>query len=89
MIIRPETQSRIDSLLEAQDLINEAIELIKDSLHGTEHLTHAEAYIIAHLDNWANGGNPYDYNILKYIEELEREDIEFANNLEEEENDID
>jgi len=77
-----QTNRRIYGLLEARNLIHEAVELIKDSLYDTEHLKHAQAYIIPHLENWAEGNhNPYDYSILKYIEELEKEDNELRERI--------
>ena len=65
---------RIQLLEEAKEKINEAVSLIREALENTDFETSAEAYIIGHLDNWANGNNPYDEHIPKIIEELENEE---------------
>jgi len=62
---------RVELLTNAQDLINEAIGLIEEAVSGTENDMSAQAYIIAHLNNWANGGNPCDETIPVLIEEIE------------------
>lgn len=61
---------RKELLENAQDKINEGIELIRQALKDTTHERHAEAYIIGHLDNWANGGNPYDETIPTLVEKI-------------------
>lgn len=61
---------RIELLEDAQDKINEAISLIREAVEETDLEQSAEAYIIGHLANWANGNNPYDRHIPKMIEEL-------------------
>lgn len=56
-------------LQEAQDQLNQAIELISTALQDTEHERHADAYIIAHLSNWSDAQG-YDTGIEQYIQEL-------------------
>lgn len=63
-------EDRIEQLEEAREKIEEAIQLIRDALRGTQQADSAEAYIIGHLQNWAEGDNPYDETIPKLIEEL-------------------
>lgn len=62
---------RIEKLEMAQDLINQAIDLICDAVEDTSKERSADAYIIAHLDNWANGGNPYDDTIPVLVDFIE------------------
>jgi hypothetical protein len=68
-----ENYERIEKLEEAESLINEAIDLIVESLSGTKHYDHANSYIIPHLKTWIGLGNPYDTSIGDYIEMLENE----------------
>lgn len=56
-------QERLDSLDEAAVLINEAISMISFAVEGTDNEASANAYILSHLSNWANGNNPYDESI--------------------------
>lgn len=63
------TSERIEMLQEAQDQLNQAIELISTALQDTEHERHADAYIIAHLSNWSDAQG-YDTGIEQYIQEL-------------------
>lgn len=63
------TSERIEMLQEAQDHLNQAIELISTALQDTEHERHADAYIIAHLSNWSDAQG-YDTGIEQYIQEL-------------------
>ena len=60
---------RIHLLNEAQTHLNEAISLIEQSLRDTEHERHADAYIIAHLNNWVDAQG-YDTGIQQYIEQI-------------------
>ena len=60
---------RIEILQEAQDHLSQAIELISTALQDTEHERHADAYIIAHLNNWSDAQG-YDTGIEQYIQEL-------------------
>lgn len=66
------THERIEMLREAQEHLSEAIDQIARALQATSHEAHAEAYIIAHLNNWIDSEG-YDHGIEQYIEEIERE----------------
>lgn len=55
-----ENSERLSVLEEAQRLIEEAIEKIQEAMRGTRRESAVDAYIVAHLDNWAHGNNPYD-----------------------------
>ena len=63
---------RVNHLQEAQTYLNEAIELISTALQDTEHERHADAYIIAHLNNWVDAQG-YDTGIQQYIEQIMNE----------------
>jgi len=77
-------RSRIDQLEQAQDLIYQAIELIAMAVQDTGTERQAQAYTIAHLDNWASGGNPYDLSIPAIIAYLEKERYEDQEEYEDE-----
>jgi hypothetical protein len=65
---------RIELLTKAQDKTNEAIDLIKKAVKDLGQIEReAKVYIIAHLNNWANGTNPYDNHIPNLIEKIERD----------------
>jgi len=49
-----EIQERADQLVDAQDKINEAIELIRSAVHGTDQEATAAAYILPNLAIWAS-----------------------------------
>ena len=49
-----ELEERTDQLVEAQAKINEAIELIRSAVHGTDKENQAAAYILPHLATWAS-----------------------------------
>ncbi len=49
-----EIEERTDQLVDAQYKINEAIELIRSAVHGTDQEASANAYIIPHLGTWAS-----------------------------------
>ena len=66
---------RIQMLEEAQEKINEAVHLIRGSMDGTNNEAYSERYIIGHLSNWANGGNPHDETIPVLIEKIQNEEI--------------
>ena len=66
------TSERVNHLQEAQTYLNEAIELIITALQDTEHERHADAYIIAHLNNWVDAQG-YDTGIQQYIEQIMNE----------------
>jgi oligoribonuclease (3'-5' exoribonuclease) len=66
------TSERVNHLHEAQTYLHEAIELITQALQDTEHERHADAYIIAHLNNWVDAQG-YDTGIQQYIEQIMNE----------------
>lgn len=66
---------RIELLREAQEKLFEVIELIEEAVDGTSCENSAQAYIIGHLSNWAEGNNPYDEHIPRLIEEMEDEEV--------------
>ena len=69
-----EKEERIELLGQAQEKINEAIDLIRNAVGGTEQENSADAYIIGHLSGWANGDNPYDDTAIpKLIESIEED----------------
>ena len=69
---------RISKLEEAQYKIQEAIDLIKEAVDGTDDERMAESYIIGHLSNWANGDNPYEKGTIpQLIENLSNYDEEY------------
>jgi len=71
-----DAQEKIYELEHAQELINEAIELIQNVV-GNDGNT--DAYLLRNLSHAANNdGNPYDLSIQKLIENL-REDPECFN----------
>lgn len=51
---------RVNDLAAAQQHIEEAIRLIRQAVKGTKEEMPAESYIVAQLDNWANGYNLND-----------------------------
>lgn len=73
-----DTRDRIISLEEAKYLLEQAVDAITQALRGTSHQSHAESYIIAHLNNWIDSPG-YDYGIQQYIDELEEEGGEEVN----------
>lgn len=72
-------EERIDLLEKAHEHLWSAIDCIRTALEDTELINQAESYIIAHLENWAEGNNPYDYtniqNLIKQIKNREEEDV--------------
>ena len=69
-----ENYERMELLENAQDKINEAIELIREAVENTECEKSIEYYIIPHLSNWANGNNPYDEHIPNIIKQINNEE---------------
>ncbi len=69
-----EKGERLRKLEEAQEHINQAIDLIREAIKGTPEETGSEQYIIGHLDNWCNNNNSMDTTIPKMIEGLEEWD---------------
>ena len=55
---------RIELLEQAQEKINEAVDLITEAVRDTGSEASADAYIIGHLSYWANGNNPYDHDTI-------------------------
>lgn len=49
-----EIEERADQLIDAQDKINEAIELIRSAVHGTDQEAPAAAYILPNLAIWSS-----------------------------------
>ena len=70
-----EIQDRIDMLEQAQQNLKEAITLIKDALHRTEHETHAHSYIIAHLQDWLTHPR-FNMGLDDYIEAFKNYGVE-------------
>ena len=66
---------RVQLLEQAGDKIQEAVALIEEAVKDTSEESSADAYIIAHLNNWANGDNPYDQSIPKLIKAIEDEEV--------------
>ena len=67
---------RIFLLEEAQTEINSAIEKINKAMTGTRNERSIKAYILAHLENWANGEHTYDDTIPKLIEDVRENEEE-------------
>ena len=68
-----EKYERIELLTEAQQKLNECIDLIKTALKGTSDERYADAYILGHLRNWVDAGG-HDKGIKQYIESILDED---------------
>lgn len=66
-------RDRIELLIEAQNHLADAIELIADALQGTEHEAHADAYILTHLQNWIHSRG-YDMGVEQYIKEISEDE---------------
>jgi len=70
---------KLEMLEEAQAKLNEGLDLIKDAMSDTEDIglrRQLDAYMIPHLENWINGGNPYDFTLDKLIEKVESQEDE-------------
>ena len=64
-------KKRLEALEKAQQHIEEAVSCIRDAVFGTSLEAACEAYIIGHLNEWADGTNPYDAtNIPNLMESL-------------------
>jgi hypothetical protein len=73
-----ETQDRIDRIREAQELLREAIDLLKSVARETND-GHARAYLIDHLECFTSSDHGFlsrDFNCDKWVEQLEEEDAE-------------
>ncbi len=68
------TQERKDTLHEAMDQLNQAIDNIQCALRGTSHERQADAYILGHLRSWIDSDNSFNMGIVQYIEELDKEE---------------
>lgn len=65
-------EDRIEALEQADYNLRMVIKQISDALQGTEHESHANAYIIPHLTGWLDGGR-YNMGINQYQEALEKQ----------------
>jgi len=64
-------QDQIEQLERAQELLNEAYELISDVV-GEDGNT--DAYLLRNLSHMANNdGNPYDLSVQQLIEQIEED----------------
>lgn len=63
----------IELINEAERLIQDAIFLIEEAVHGTNEQAVCDAYIIPSLATWIGNGNPYDHHTGKIIEALREE----------------
>jgi Arc/MetJ-type ribon-helix-helix transcriptional regulator len=62
-------------LEDAQIKIHEAIEAIREAVRDTENERSAEAYIIAHLEGWAEGTNSHEFTAIpRLLEDLEKDE---------------
>jgi len=62
---------RIQSLGEAREKINDAIDLIRDALSGTKYSNFAERNIIAKLNMWANEYDEKHDTLPKIIDNID------------------
>jgi hypothetical protein len=65
---------RMELLQQAQQQIYDAIANIELALEDTNYSDYAGAYIIGHLNNWADAGG-YDMGIQQYIDGFEEGEI--------------
>lgn len=73
-LTKEEIEDKIELLKDAQSKLIEVIDQVRESVEDTDWESTAESYIIAHLENWCYGNNPYDDTTLpKLIEHLEKE----------------
>jgi hypothetical protein len=75
-LTKTEVEEKITQLEEAKEKIDEAVDLIRRAVEGTNNDNAAEAYIIPHLENWAEGNNPYDATTIPRLIEDLREELE-------------
>jgi hypothetical protein len=65
-------EERIELLNQAHEHLWSAIDCIRTALADTDISDEAESYIIESLENWAEGGNPYDRtNIQTLIKRIQ------------------
>jgi len=69
-LTQDEIADRIEMLERADWNLRDVIKQISDALQGTEHESHANAYIISHLTTWLDGGR-FDMGIAQYQEALQ------------------
>jgi hypothetical protein len=68
-------KERVEKIFEAQDLINEAIELIEDAISGTANEMNTTAYILDHLRIIVSDDHGFctsSKNLSDVIEELNK-----------------
>lgn len=80
LINEQDIQDTIYDLEQAQDMLAEVIDLIRQALRGTNQITHAESYILSNLENWIDSKG-YDMGIQQYIDEIKEEQREKGINL--------
>ena len=71
------TEERVEKIREAQEHIAEAIELIRDAVHGTDCQAHVKAYILDHLKIMGSRDHGFlsrDTNLDDVTEMIEDED---------------
>ncbi len=62
---------RIEQLQNAQQMIKDATQLIREAIKGTPSERGSEQYILGHLDNWSSEDNGMDDTLPKIIRSLE------------------
>ena len=65
---------RMELLQEAQQQIYDAIANIELALDDTNYADYAGAYIIGHLNNWADASG-YDMGIQQYMDKFEEGEV--------------
>lgn len=75
-------EDRVEMLQDAAQKLRECIELVDDALSGTGQESHADAYLVAHLQIWV-GSDEHTYlcndtGILDYIPMLREELVDEA-----------
>ena len=66
---------RIEQLIKARDLIDDAVDLITLATQGTQNEPNVQAQICAHLTNWAHATHTLETTIPRLIEQLHKEAI--------------
>jgi len=61
---------RIEAIKNAQAKLQEGLEELRQALAGTRNKHYWDSYILGHLDNWINGGNPHDDTIPNILEKI-------------------
>jgi hypothetical protein len=73
-------EDRIYAIEEAQEKLQEGLDMLKNALRGLPSERYYESYILAHLDIWINGGNSHyltgDTGIPEIIEQIRKEEKE-------------